>query len=399
MGVLKKVLFLLIKAVVFACMWFVTFMVLALLAPVSEDGDITTPWSLAVLFLPFVAAGLFMHPKLWTKTRTKIDSMKIEIPQVKLPTAEPPKQNTSASETAAEPDAEPLPKLPFSKKKRIENVQALAHEASYEYDRALAATSPDLYVIHWNAAASALEELEKYRGTVPGSHFVGAPRKSTIVKDFQWKMRDSMERSVKVVIAELKGPHHNNKNGRFADYKSSFELYSEKYDAETMNFACDIMKVVAKAAGIHEFYFCGKHLIVLQDGLTHNTNTLDAVDSMGGHEFEYWCAKLLSDIGYKDVTVTQASGDQGVDVLAQKDGIKYAIQCKCYSSDLGNTPIQEVLAGKKFYHCHVGAVMTNRHFTKGAKDLAAETGILLWDRDWLSRALAETRPYFTRTIS
>lgn len=100
---------------------------------------------------------------------------------------------------------------------------------------------------------------------------------------------------------------------------------------------------------------------------------------MTGVEFENWCVSLLRDSGFEDVCTTVASGDQGVDITAVKDSIKYAIQCKCYSSPLGNTPIQEVNAGKVFYHCHVGVVMTNSTFTKGAKELAEATGVLLWD--------------------
>ena len=110
---------------------------------------------------------------------------------------------------------------------------------------------------------------------------------------------------------------------------------------------------------------------------------IDAVDLMDGHEFEYWCAAILRRNGFQDVEVTKASGDQGVDVLATKDGVSYAIQCKCYSHDLGNTPVQEVNTGKMFYRRHIGVVMTNRYFTQGAKDAAAATGVLLWDRDKL----------------
>jgi len=33
--------------------------------------------------------------------------------------------------------------------------------------------------------------------------------------------------------------------------------------------------------------------------------------------------------------------------------------------------------------------MTNSTFTKGAKDLAAETGILLWDRDAVQRMMKQ----------
>ena len=116
------------------------------------------------------------------------------------------------------------------------------------------------------------------------------------------------------------------------------------------------------------------------------------IDLMEGHAFEYWCAEALRKQGFSNVEVTPCSGDQVVDVLASKDGIKYAIQCKCYSSNLGNTPIQEVTAGKSFYHCHVGAVMTNRYFTPKARELAEATGTLLWDRDWIINHLNTQNP-------
>ena len=114
------------------------------------------------------------------------------------------------------------------------------------------------------------------------------------------------------------------------------------------------------------------------------SEAMEEVDNMDGMEFEEWCADLLINNGFVNVKGTPASGDQGVDILAQKDDIKYAFQCKCYTSDLGNTPVQEVFAGKCMYDCHVGVVMTNRHFTSGAKALAEKTGVLLWDRDKLA---------------
>ena len=83
------------------------------------------------------------------------------------------------------------------------------------------------------------------------------------------------------------------------------------------------------------------------------------------------------------------------DILAEKNDVKYAIQCKCYSSDLGNSPIQEVHAGKSMYNCHVGVVMTNRHFTSGAKELANATGVLLWDRNKLLQMMENNEEYQT----
>ncbi len=115
------------------------------------------------------------------------------------------------------------------------------------------------------------------------------------------------------------------------------------------------------------------------------TGDVTAADDMEGHDFEKFCADLLKRNGFEQVRVTQASGDQGVDILAEKDDIRYAIQCKNYNSKLGNTPVQEIYAGKTFYHCHVGVVMTNSTFTQGAIDLAEATNVILWDRDRLKK--------------
>lgn len=114
----------------------------------------------------------------------------------------------------------------------------------------------------------------------------------------------------------------------------------------------------------------------------------ESYDSMEGHQFEYFCGELLKKNGYSDVEVTRGSGDQGIDILAVKDGIKYGIQCKCYSSNIGNKAVQEAFAGKTFYGCHVAAVLTNRHFTRSAKELAESNGVLLWDQDKLKELVA-----------
>lgn len=114
---------------------------------------------------------------------------------------------------------------------------------------------------------------------------------------------------------------------------------------------------------------------------------LNRVDSMTGPDFEYWCAELLGKNGFINIVVTPSSGDQGVDITAEKDGVRYAVQCKRYNSNLDNTPVQEVYAGRMVYHCQVGVVMTNQYFTDGAKVLAEKTGVLLWDRDKLIEML------------
>lgn len=115
----------------------------------------------------------------------------------------------------------------------------------------------------------------------------------------------------------------------------------------------------------------------------------DDMDKMEGHEFEYFCAELLKKKGFLEVEVTRGSGDYGVDILAQKDGITYAIQCKCYNAPIGVKAVQEIYAGRDFYDCMVGAVMSNQYFTAPATEAAKKLKILLWDRGYLDSMLEE----------
>jgi len=112
-------------------------------------------------------------------------------------------------------------------------------------------------------------------------------------------------------------------------------------------------------------------------------------DTLEGHEFEYYCAELLRKKGFIDVEVTKGSGDYGADILAEKDGVTYAIQCKCYTAPIGVKAIQEAYAGRDYYDRMVGAVLTNQYFTTPAVDAAKKLKILLWDRGYLESMLEE----------
>ena len=108
------------------------------------------------------------------------------------------------------------------------------------------------------------------------------------------------------------------------------------------------------------------------------------MDEMEGHDFEYYCADILRDNGFIEVEVTKGSGDFGADILAEKDGVTYAVQCKCYDKPIGVKAVQEVYAGRDYYGRMVGAVMTNQYFTQPAVELAKKLNIMLWDRDYIS---------------
>lgn len=113
------------------------------------------------------------------------------------------------------------------------------------------------------------------------------------------------------------------------------------------------------------------------------------LDEIEGHEFEYYCAELLKKRGFIEVTVTKGSGDYGIDVLAEKDGVTYGIQCKAYTGPVGVKAVQEAFAGKEYYDRMVGAVLTNQYFTKPAVEAAKKLKILLWDRGYLDSMIEE----------
>ena len=64
------------------------------------------------------------------------------------------------------------------------------------------------------------------------------------------------------------------------------------------------------------------------------------VNSLSPLAFEGYCADLLSNAGW-NASITKGSGDQGIDIIAVKNGIKIVLQCKKYSSPVGNKAVQE----------------------------------------------------------
>ncbi len=98
--------------------------------------------------------------------------------------------------------------------------------------------------------------------------------------------------------------------------------------------------------------------------------------TMNGAEFEAFCASQLQACGW-DVQVTPLCRDQGVDVIAEKNGVRVALQCKLYSNPVGNKAVQEIAAGRVHQQAQFGVVVTNGTFTTSAKELAATNGIRL----------------------
>ena len=116
---------------------------------------------------------------------------------------------------------------------------------------------------------------------------------------------------------------------------------------------------------------------------------MSEVDTMSGEAFERHVAALLQQNGFSNVQVTKASGDYGVDIIASKDGERYAIQCKRCAKNVGVKPIQEVYAGAPMYGATKCAVITNMYFSDNGRTLANKLGVQLWDRGFLATMMTK----------
>ena len=108
----------------------------------------------------------------------------------------------------------------------------------------------------------------------------------------------------------------------------------------------------------------------------NNKQSLENIHT--GTEFEKYLVKLFKDMGY-ETEHTGKAGDQGCDLLIKKNDKTYCIQAKYYTSDLDNTPVQEIIGSLKYYNGNQGIVITNSSFTSGAYELARSNNVILID--------------------
>ena len=115
---------------------------------------------------------------------------------------------------------------------------------------------------------------------------------------------------------------------------------------------------------------------------------IDRIDLMTGIEFEGFCGDILKCMGYL-VSYTPATGDRGIDIIAEKDGRKLGVQTKRYVKKVGISAVQEVVAGKLYHKVDDMLVITNSYFTPHAVELAQINKVILWDKAHLRNLLVE----------
>ncbi len=109
---------------------------------------------------------------------------------------------------------------------------------------------------------------------------------------------------------------------------------------------------------------------------------------LSGSDFERLLYRLYEAMGYKVEPVGQ-SGDQGGDLIANKNGERILIQAKCYRDwSVGNDAVQQVVGAMRYYNCNKTIVITTSTvFTSEAYALARANNTELISKNRLSELL------------
>lgn len=102
----------------------------------------------------------------------------------------------------------------------------------------------------------------------------------------------------------------------------------------------------------------------------------DSHANMGPFEYEAHCAEQLRRSGW-NAKATKRTGDQGCDVIAEREGRRVVLQCKLYEQPVGNKAVQEAFAAQRFHGADAAYVVSNSTFTKSACQLASSLGVQL----------------------
>ncbi|MGM3181538.1 restriction endonuclease [Dickeya oryzae] len=199
-------------------------------------------------------------------------------------------------------------------------------------------------------------------------HIIAYKKAITTKKNDFFRFKNVVSKHIPTLYRKKREILNNNDYGFFD---------SEKWESEKKRFIIGLnyksdRSLLYKGISLHEKFDI---IDVLVCNYTPKVNLIYN-DSMNGIEFEDYCRSILKDNGW-DVSETKRSGDQGVDLIARKNGFSVGIQCKKYSKPVGNAAVQEVKSGIGYYELDYGVVVSNNEFTSGAKDLALANNIHL----------------------
>ena len=126
--------------------------------------------------------------------------------------------------------------------------------------------------------------------------------------------------------------------------------------------------------------------------------TIEDVDKLDPRFFEIFITALFQKQGYR-VELTPYSGDKGADVVVhpgqvENSGLLIQVKQRQVGGKPGNDAVNEIIAAKPFYEEKYGAtfqlvVITNRTFTREARELSRANEVQINERKWIIENLKQ----------
>jgi HJR/Mrr/RecB family endonuclease len=155
--------------------------------------------------------------------------------------------------------------------------------------------------------------------------------------------------------------------------KGSWKYMDYGFNTDKMNiFIKTLAEKGLKIKNIDDLEFVLKRFIdTKEEAIIKNgfESTQYKFSSLSGAEFENLLVRLYESMGYL-VEHPGSTGDQGGDLILNKNGQRILVQAKRYKGSIGNGAVQEAVAAKKYYDCNRTMLIGSASFTRGALDLA-----------------------------
>ena len=195
--------------------------------------------------------------------------------------------------------------------------------------------------------------------------------KERAIKSLEGELSDLMFNETELVASAYRSSVSSNSFGKKNYTKFKKELIEHLLDNTNSK---DILRY---ANELGDFEIPDETIYSIEQVIDDYSKSEGFDDEMDPYEYEHFCANQFLKSGWDDAEATTGSSDQGVDVIAKRGGDILVGQCKKYQKPVGNSAVQEVVAGMGYYGANIGVVISNSGYTNSARKLAEANNIKL----------------------
>lgn len=181
-----------------------------------------------------------------------------------------------------------------------------------------------------------------------------------------------------------------NRFGRESGRGQGYAFRNHKFEWDRINDLKKILEEKGVASNEKDVFALLRFYIQeIEENLTRESIKKEPQKFAGlsGSDFEKLLYRLFEAMGYK-VELIGHSGDQGGDLIANRDGGRILIQAKCYRDwSTGNAAVQQVVGAMQYYNCNRVMVITTSYFTSEAISLAKANKAELISKEQLQELL------------